>query len=136
MRIGAGATNDVIIEEVAVTHRTRRAWSLFFAFWPLLLLAPRPVTAATDPWWGQDKALHFSTCLMFAGDGYATASVLSQRDSHRLLAGFGFAVAAGAGKEAYDRAGGGDASMRDFAWDVVGGATGAAISWLIDRYLF
>jgi uncharacterized protein YfiM (DUF2279 family) len=73
---------------------------------------------------------------MFAGDGYATAAVLSKRESHRVLAGFGFAVAAGAGKEVYDKAGGGDASMRDFAWDLVGGATGAAISWLIDRYLF
>jgi uncharacterized protein YfiM (DUF2279 family) len=73
---------------------------------------------------------------MLAGDGYATAAVVSKRDSHRLLAGFGLAVAAGAGKEVYDKAGGGDASMRDFAWDVVGGAAGAAISWLIDRYLF
>jgi putative lipoprotein len=73
---------------------------------------------------------------MLAGDGYATAAVLSKRESHRLLAGFGLAVAVGAGKEVYDRATGGDASLRDLTWDVVGGATGAAISWLIDRYLF
>lgn len=102
----------------------------------MLLLAPRPVSGASDPWWGQDKALHFSACFMLAGDGYATSAVLSKNDGHRWLAGFGLAMAAGAGKEAYDKAGGGDASVRDLAWDVVGGATGAAISWLIDRYLF
>lgn len=121
---------------MAVTHRTCRAWSLVFAPWPLVFMAPRPAAAQSDPWLGQDKALHFSTCLMLAGDGYATAAVVSKRDSHRLLAGFGFAVAVGAGKEVYDKAGGGDASMRDFTWDLVGGAAGAAISWLIDRYLF
>lgn len=116
-------------------QRTCRAWSLLLAPWPLLFLAPRPAAADTDPWWGQDKALHFTTCFMFAGDGYATAAVLSERESHRLLTGFGLAVVAGAGKEVYDKAGGGDASLRDLTWDVVGGATGAAISWLIDRYL-
>lgn len=131
----------------------RRASSLVLAGWPLLplrllvlcvplvltsLLAPRPAAAAADPdpWLGRDKALHFSACFMAAGDGYATAAVLSKRDSHRLAAGFGFAVVVGAGKEMLDRADGGDASWRDLTWDVVGAATGAAISWLIDRYLF
>jgi putative lipoprotein len=73
---------------------------------------------------------------MLAGDGYATMAAMSKRQDHRLLAGFGFAMAVGAGKEVYDRATGGDASLRDLTWDAVGGATGAAISWLIDRYLF
>ena len=73
---------------------------------------------------------------MIAGDGYATASVLTKRESTRLLAAFALAVAAGATKEAYDNSTGGDASLRDMTWDVVGGATGTAISWLIDRYLF
>lgn len=121
---------------MAVFRRTCRAFCLLVAPWPLLLFGACPASAESDRWWGQDKALHFSTCFMFAGDAYATAAVLSQRESYRALAGFGFAMAAGAGKEVYDKAGGGDASMRDFAWDAVGGATGAAISWLIDRYLF
>jgi len=73
---------------------------------------------------------------MFAGDGYATAAVLSERESSRLLAGFGVALTVGAGKEVYDAAAGGDASARDLTWDLVGAATGAAISWIIDRYLF
>jgi len=101
-----------------------------------LLLASRGAAADTDPWWGKDKALHFSVCFMLAGDGYATSAVLSPRESNRFLAGLGVALAAGAGKEVYDKATGGDASVRDLTWDAVGGATGAAISWLIDRYVF
>jgi putative lipoprotein len=102
----------------------------------LLPAAAVPAVAEPDPWWGQDKALHFSASFVIAGDGYATASVLSRSEIHRLFAGLGVAVAAGAGKEMYDRTSGGDASWRDMTWDVVGGATGAAISWLIDRYVF
>jgi putative lipoprotein len=104
--------------------------------WPLLFATPRPAVADADPWWGRDKALHFSASFMLAGDGYATAAVLSKRESSRLLAGLGAAAAVGAGKELYDATAGGDASVRDLTWDVVGAATGAAISWLIDRYLF
>ncbi len=73
---------------------------------------------------------------MFAGDGYATASVLSKREPYRLLTGFGLGFAVGAAKEVYDTSSGGDASWRDLTWDVVGAATGAAISWIIDRYVF
>jgi uncharacterized protein YfiM (DUF2279 family) len=149
----------IIQDEVPLPQRIRRARSLPRATCSLLFvssfvssfvasfatsfdsafLAPvavRPAAAQADPWWGQDKALHFSTCFMLAGDGYATTAVMSKRDDHRLLAGLGLAAAVGGGKEVYDKATGGDASLRDLTWDVVGGATGAAISWLIDRYIF
>jgi putative lipoprotein len=100
-------------------------------------LVSRPCLAAnSDPWLGQDKALHFSACFMFAGDGYAGASVFTKRETTRLGAGAGIAVAAGAAKEVYDRYSGGDASLRDLTWDVVGAATGTMLSWLVDRYLF
>jgi len=94
------------------------------------------LAADRDPWWGQDKALHFSACFMFAGDGYAGASVFSKRETTRLGTGAGLAIAAGAAKEVYDKYSGGDASVRDLTWDVVGAATGTLLSWLIDRYLF
>jgi uncharacterized protein YfiM (DUF2279 family) len=80
--------------------------------------------------------VHFSACLMLAGDGYATAAVLSRQESYRVLAGFAVASAAGAAKEVYDRSSGGDASLRDLTWDVIGGVTGAAVSWIVDRCLF
>jgi uncharacterized protein YfiM (DUF2279 family) len=132
----AGIIASDVAFEVPLPQRIRRARRLSLAAGSLMCLVARASAAETDPWWGQDKALHFSGCLMLAGDGYATASVLSKRDSTRLLAGFGLAVAAGASKEAYDKTGAGDPSWRDLTWDVVGGATGVAISWLIDRYLF
>jgi putative lipoprotein len=100
-------------------------------------LVARPCLAANgDPWLGQDKALHFSACFMLAGDGYAGVSVFTKRETMRLTAGAGLALAAGAAKEVYDRYSGGDASLRDLTWDVVGAATGTVISWLVDRYLF
>ena len=117
-------------------QRIRRARSLSLAIGSLVFLVAGASGAESDPWWGRDKALHFSACGMLAGDGYGTASVLSKRESTRVLAGFGLAVAAGVGKEVYDKTGHGDPSWRDLTWDVVGGATGAAISWIIDRYVF
>ena len=73
---------------------------------------------------------------MFAGDGYAGASAFSKRESTRLTTGAGLALAAGTAKEVYDGYSGGDASLRDLTWDVVGAATGTVLSWLVDRYLF
>jgi putative lipoprotein len=119
-----------------VPLRPRRARLLAPATCLLLLAVASPSVAEPDPWWGQDKALHFSASFVFAGDGYATAAVLSKHEGYRLLAGFAFASAAGAAKEVYDGASGGDASLRDLTWDVIGGVTGAAVSWIIDRCLF
>lgn len=113
-----------------------RFGTVALAFLSLCLLSAPCRAADGDPWWGQDKALHFSACFMFAGDGYAGASVFTKRESARLSTGAGLALAAGAAKEVYDRYAGGDASLRDFTWDVVGAATGTVLSWLVDRYLF
>ena len=73
---------------------------------------------------------------MFAGDGYAGTSVFSKSESTRLGVAAGLAVAAGAAKEVSDRYSGGDPSLRDLTWDVVGAATGTMLAWLVDRYLF
>ena len=72
---------------------------------------------------------------MFAVDGYAGTSLFTKRESARFALGAGLAVAAGAAKEVYDRYSGGDPSLRDLTWDVVGATTGAMLSWLVDRYL-
>jgi putative lipoprotein len=106
------------------------------AILPLCFASTPSLAADRDPWWGQDKALHFSACFMVAGDGYAGTSLFSKRETTRLGTGAGLAIAAGAAKEVYDRYAGGDASVRDLTWDVVGAATGTMVSWLVDRYLF
>jgi putative lipoprotein len=105
-----------------------------------LCLAARPCRASdrddADPWWGKDKALHFSASALIAVDGYAAASLVSKREAVRAGAGSLLAFAAGAAKEIYDRSAGGDPSLRDLTWDVVGAATGTALSWLVDRFFF
>jgi putative lipoprotein len=98
-----------------------------------LLGAARAAHADDDPWFGQDKALHFTLSAMIAGGGYAAAVPFTDDRRWRLAAGAGLAIAAGAGKEITDRYDGGDASWRDFTWDLIGTATGVGIAWLIDR---
>jgi putative lipoprotein len=92
--------------------------------------------ADEDSFFGRDKALHFSASAMIAGDGYAAASLVSKGERARAIAGAGAATAAGIVKEVYDGWSGGDASLRDLTWDVLGATTGATVAWLIDRYLF
>jgi putative lipoprotein len=91
-----------------------------------------------DPWFGRDKALHFSFSAALAGAGYGGAALLTEREDRRwrLLAGAGVALCAGIGKELYDLSGHGDASARDLAWDAIGTATGLLVAWTIDRLLF
>ena len=93
----------------------------------------RAARADDDPWFGPDKALHFSLSAVIAGGGYAAAVPITDDRRWRLAAGAGLAIAAGAGKEISDRYDGGDSSWRDFTWDVIGTATGVGIAWLIDR---
>ena len=91
--------------------------------------------ADADPWWGQDKALHFSLCFGLAAAGYGL-SVWALDD--RLAAvgvSAGATIALGAAKEGLDAAGLGDPSWKDFAWDVVGTALGVGVSLTFDAAL-
>jgi putative lipoprotein len=102
----------------------------------LVALAPAARAADPDPWFGRDKALHFGASFTLASGGYGSAALLTQRTDVRAATGAGLALSAGIAKEVYDRYAGGDPSWRDLTWDVVGTATGVAVAWLIDRYLF
>jgi putative lipoprotein len=126
----------------AVPWRKQHGWgwrsglpALLAAALALGLLSPARA-ADPDPWFGRDKALHFSATFTLAGGGYAGTALLSERRSVRAAAGGGLAMSAGLAKEIYDRYAGGDASWRDLTWDVVGTASGVLISYLLDRYVF
>jgi putative lipoprotein len=106
------------------------AFALSFA------LAPPARATEHDPWFGRDKALHFSASFMLAGGGYAGTSLLTEKPAVRAATGAGLALTAGIAKEVYDRYAGGDPSWRDLTWDVVGTTTGVLVAWLVDRYLF
>jgi putative lipoprotein len=116
------------------TARCARPLASWLVASALLMAAARPARGADpDPWWGSDKALHFSLSAGIAAGGYAVAAQVTDDRRWRLVGGAGVAIAAGAGKEILDRYDGGDSSWRDFTWDLIGTATGVGIAWLIDR---
>lgn len=96
-------------------------------------LSPATARAADpDPWFGPDKGLHFGVSVGLAAGGYGVSAVVLDERWQRALAGAGFSLTLGAGKELYDLTGHGDASWKDFTWDVVGTAVGVGIALLID----
>jgi putative lipoprotein len=90
-----------------------------------------------DPWFGTDKALHFSFSAGLAGAGYGTTALFSEDRIVRAAVGAGFALGLGIAKELADLAGlWGHPSWRDFAWDVAGTTVGVLVSWVLDRFVF
>jgi putative lipoprotein len=88
-----------------------------------------------DPWFGQDKALHFGFSVVLSAGGYAASSAFLDTRTERALAGSAFSLTLGAGKELWDLSGHGDPSWRDFTWDIVGTAVGTAIAVGVDAWL-
>lgn len=81
-----------------------------------------------DPWFAEDKAKHFT--MSFAATGFAFGAARSVGLGHdaALITAGAAAVAAGIGKELYDRRTGGFFSMRDMTWNVIGVAAGIALA--------
>ena len=101
----------------------------------LLLLAPATARATPpdpDPWFGPDKALHFTLSSLIAGGGYGMTALASDHIATRVAFGAGLGLVVGAGKELWDLSGHGDPSWKDFTWDVLGTAVGVGIAITID----
>jgi len=94
--------------------------------------APPAQASNDDPWWGRDKALHFGVSAGLGASGYAVSSLVLESRLDRVAAGAAFSLTLGAGKELYDLSGGGDASWKDFTWDVAGTSVGVGIALLVD----
>lgn len=111
----------------------KRAFHVLLASPTLVLVFMcRSAHADPDPWFGPDKALHFSVSAALAAGGYAASSPWLESRTERAVAGSAFSLTLGAGKELWDLAGHGDPSWRDFTWDVVGTAVGVALAVGID----
>ena len=121
--------------------RARRCRGPLGAHLPVLVslsvaASSMPARAAeSDPWLGEDKALHFAVSAGVAGAGYGITTALARDRWKAFAVGGGAALAVGALKEGYDAAGHGDPSWKDFAWDVIGAAVGLAIAWGVDTGL-
>lgn len=95
----------------------------------------RAAAAEEDAWFGRDKALHFGVSVALGGGGYALSAPVLDERWQRAAAGSAFSLSIGAAKELYDLSGAGNASYKDFAWDVAGTVVGVGIAWLIDLAL-
>ncbi|MBN1609360.1 MAG: hypothetical protein JW940_22205 [Polyangiaceae bacterium] len=119
------------MDSVAVKHTIAAALALG------CLALGRPARAADpDPWWGKDKALHFSLSIGLGSGGYAGSALWAPERWQRAVAGAGFSLTLGAGKELFDLAGYGEPSWRDFTWDLAGTAVGVGVAYLLDVALF
>lgn len=86
---------------------------------------PRPAPAPPrppDPWLGGDKLRHFALSGMVQGVGFGAATAAGVRGRPALIAASVATTAVAVGKEWRDRRRGGRFSVRDLAWDAVGGA--------------
>ena len=80
---------------------------------------------AGDPWWGADKAKHFTICGLAGAAGAFAARQDDRPDGAAFGIGMGVAVGLGVGKETYDdRIKGTGFSGKDLVWDLLGGAAG------------
>jgi putative lipoprotein len=100
------------------------------------LCAATRVARAEDSFTGPDKTLHFAATSLLAVSGYTLALSLDASRDVRFAAAFGLPLFAGAAKELFDAATGGDASRGDLAWDLIGTMTGVTLSWLFGELLF
>lgn len=98
----------------------------------LPFLFARNAQAADDPWFGEDKALHYGVSVGLGTSGYAASALILEEPWQRAIAGAVFSLSIGAAKELRDASGSGNASWRDFAWDAAGTATGVAIAFPFD----
>jgi putative lipoprotein len=114
----------------------RTTATTFVALFVVALVTPlgsaHAQTADADPWWGRDKALHFSASASLAVVGYAGTSMGTESRAARAAGGAALAVGAGVAKELWDLDGHGDASWKDLTWDLIGATTGVLISLAVD----
>jgi putative lipoprotein len=102
-----------------------------FALWG----APpeRPAPSGRDPWIGHDKLLHFVASAAVQGAAHAAFRARGADYGAASRGAAAITLTVGVSKELWDRHRGGDASLRDLAWDVVGGTTGAVVVRQADR---
>jgi putative lipoprotein len=98
----------------------------------IIVLMGAPGTRAESPWLGPDKAAHFLLSAGLASSGYAFGDRHLEAPWARVMVGGGIALGLGGAKELADWRGGGEPSLHDLAWDVMGAAAGIVIAALVD----
>ena len=86
-----------------------------------------------DPWFGRDKLLHFTASALVQGAAHSAFRALGASYARAAWGAAAVTASAGIGKELWDRHRKRDFSVRDLAWDGIGGASGAIVVRQIDR---
>jgi putative lipoprotein len=92
-----------------------------------------PPRAPQDSWFGRDKLAHFAVSAVVQGAAHAALRSVGNDYAHASRGAAVVTLTVGVGKELWDRKRGGDASVRDLAWDSIGGITGAVAARQVDR---
>lgn len=86
-----------------------------------------------DPWFGQDKGIHFGASAILTTTGYGFSSVVLEQPWQRVVAGSALSLTIGTFKELNDyRHGSTGWSNKDMAFNVIGTVVGAGISLGLD----
>lgn len=85
-----------------------------------------------DPFFGADKAKHFTVSAALAASGYGLSAIVFDGRKNRAVLGATFAIGAGYSKEVLDAVGFGTPSWKDFVWDVIGSGVGVGIAVALD----
>jgi putative lipoprotein len=98
------------------------------------LVAALPVRAdpPADPFFGADKAKHFTVSAALAASGYGLSAIVFDGRKNRAVLGATLALGAGYSKEVLDAVGFGTPSWKDFVWDVIGTGVGVGIAVALD----
>jgi len=98
------------------------------------LVTAIPVRAdpPADPFFGADKAKHFTVSAALAVTGYGLSAIVIDGRKNRVVLGATFALGAGYSKEVFDAVGFGTPSWKDFVWDVIGSGVGVGIAVALD----
>lgn len=86
-----------------------------------------PPRGAGDAWFAEDKLKHFFTSAFVQSLGYGSLRAAGVSHGAALAGATAATLAAGVGKELYDRNGRGTPSGRDLVWDAAGAAAASAL---------
>jgi putative lipoprotein len=86
-----------------------------------------------DPWWGRDKAAHFTVSAALSAAMTHLAMEAGESGPRAHAEAVAAVLVLGAGKEAYDsRSGGTGWSWRDMSWNLLGALLGGVLVRLTD----
>lgn len=93
---------------------------------------PARADPPVDPFFGADKAKHFSVSAALAASAYGLSALAIDGKKNRAVLGATFSLGIGYSKEVLDAVGFGDPSWKDFVWDIIGTGVGVSLAVALD----